>query len=336
MKEARPTSGKVLQALFNILGDIRGKAFLDLFSGTGRVAGFARERGADPVVAVETLARRAKDIKSLFQGDEGVTILAMDVRRAAGLLRRKNRAFDVIFADPPYGEGWPAVLGPILFPLKDPFSSRGSCGFGTFNKGEDARRGRMEDYRQPRIRRHGPDISLVCRERGRKMKRSINAVYPGSFDPITNGHIYIAERAAALFDEVVVSVLLNPQKKAAFSVEERKAMAREALSHLPNVKVDSFSGLLVDFLRQEQSRIIIRGLRALSDFEYEFQLALMNRQLAPEIETLFIVTEARYSYLSSHAVKEIYQFGGAVHDMVPPGVFRRLRERFPLPRNILP
>ncbi len=116
MKEARPTSGKVLQALFNILGDIRGKAFLDLFSGTGRVAGFARERGADPVVAVETLARRAKDIKSLFQGDEGVTILAMDVRRAAGLLRRKNRAFDVIFADPPYGEGWPAVLVPILFP----------------------------------------------------------------------------------------------------------------------------------------------------------------------------------------------------------------------------
>ena len=168
------------------------------------------------------------------------------------------------------------------------------------------------------------------------MKRSLTAVYPGSFDPITSGHIYIAERAAALFDEVIVSVLLNPQKKAAFTVDERKAMAREALSHLPNVKVNSFSGLLVDFLRQEQSRIIIRGLRALSDFEYEFQLALMNRQLAPEIETLFIVTEARYSYLSSHAVKEIYQFGGPVHEMVPPGVFRRLRERFPLPRNILP
>ena len=135
--------------------------------------------------------------------------------------------------------------------------------------------------------------------------------------PITNGHIYIAERAAALFDEVIVSVLLNPQKKAAFTVEERKAMAREALSHLPNVKVNSFSGLLVDFLRQEQSRIIIRGLRALSDFEYEFQLALMNRQLAPEIETLFIVTEARYSYLSSHAVKEIYSWGASMN--VHPG-----------------
>ena len=159
----------------------------------------------------------------------------------------------------------------------------------------------------------------------------MRAVYPGSFGPITNGHIYIAERAAALFDELVVSVLLNPQKKATFSVEERQAMAREALSHLPNVKVSFFEGLLVDFLRQERSRVIIRGLRALSDFEYEFQLALMNRQLAPDIETLFIVTDAKYSYLSSHAVKEIFHFGGPIQEMVPPGVYRRLRERFPRP-----
>jgi pantetheine-phosphate adenylyltransferase len=159
----------------------------------------------------------------------------------------------------------------------------------------------------------------------------MRAVYPGSFDPITNGHIYIAERAAALFDELVVSVLLNPQKKATFSVEERQAMAREALSHLPNVKVSFFEGLLVDFSRQERSRVIIRGLRALSDFEYEFQLALMNRQLAPDIETLFIVTDAKYSYLSSHAVKEIFHFGGPIQEMVPPGVYRRLRERFPRP-----
>jgi pantetheine-phosphate adenylyltransferase len=157
----------------------------------------------------------------------------------------------------------------------------------------------------------------------------IRAVYPGSFDPITNGHVYIAERAAGLFDELTVSILINPEKRATFSVDERKTMAIEALSHLPNVKVDSFTGLLVDFLRQERSRIIIRGLRALSDFEYEFQLAQMNRQLAPEIETLFIVTDARYSYLSSHAVKDIFNFGGPVQEMVPPGVYRRLRERFP-------
>ncbi|MCR5347266.1 MAG: pantetheine-phosphate adenylyltransferase [Fretibacterium sp.] len=159
------------------------------------------------------------------------------------------------------------------------------------------------------------------------MKRS--AVYPGSFDPITNGHIYITERAAAIFDEVKVSVLVNLQKKSTFSVEERCAMAREALSHLPNVTVDYFEGLLVDYVRQTRSRVIIRGLRAMSDFEYEFQMALMNRQLAPEIETFFIVTDPKYSYISSSSVREIFQFGGTVQDVVPPVVFQRLRERFP-------
>ena len=161
----------------------------------------------------------------------------------------------------------------------------------------------------------------------------IRAVYPGSFDPITNGHIYIAERGAALFDELVVAVLVNPEKRSTFSKEERQIMAREALIHLPNVKVKYFDGLLVDFMRQEQSLIILRGLRALSDFEYEFQLAQMNRQLAPEIETFFIVTDAKYSYLSSRGIKDAFQFGGAIKDMVPPGVFRRLRERIP-PRNL--
>ena len=161
----------------------------------------------------------------------------------------------------------------------------------------------------------------------------MRAVYPGSFDPITNGHIYIAERGAALFDELIVAVLINPDKHSTFSEEERQLMAREALVHLPNVKVKYFNGLLVDFMRREQSRVIIRGLRALSDFEYEFQTAQMNRQLAPEIETFFIVTDAKYSYLSSSSVKAAFQFGGSVREMVPPGVFRRLRERIP-PRNV--
>lgn len=161
------------------------------------------------------------------------------------------------------------------------------------------------------------------------MSSERKAIYPGSFDPITNGHLFIVERAAALFDRLYVSVLINPAKNSAFSVQERLMMTREAVGHLSNVEVNSFNGLLVDFTRQLGCRSIIRGLRAVSDFEYEFQMAQLNRTLASEIETLFIVTEARHSYLSSSGVKDVFRFGGAVNDMVPPGVFRRLRERFP-------
>ena len=156
----------------------------------------------------------------------------------------------------------------------------------------------------------------------------VRAVYPGSFDPITNGHIYIAERAAAIFDEVIVSILINERKQGSFSVDERLDMARESLSHVKNIRVDSFNGLLVDYVRQNNASVIIRGLRAMSDFEYEFQMALMNRKLAPEIETFFIVTDSKYSYVSSSSIREIFHFGGTVKDFVPDVVFNKLIERY--------
>ncbi|MBQ7192915.1 MAG: pantetheine-phosphate adenylyltransferase, partial [Synergistaceae bacterium] len=123
-------------------------------------------------------------------------------------------------------------------------------------------------------------------------------------------------------------VLVNERKTSAFSVEERCEMAREALGHVANIRVDSFNGLLVDYVRQKNAGVIVRGLRAMSDFEYEFQMALMNRQLAPEIETFFIVTDPKYSYVSSSSVREIFHFGGTFRDVVPPVVYERLRERY--------
>lgn len=153
------------------------------------------------------------------------------------------------------------------------------------------------------------------------------AVYPGSFDPFTNGHLDITERAAAIFDELIVAILTNPSKQGMFTLEERVELTSEAVAHIPNVRVMSFEGLLVDFMKQVGSRVIIRGLRALSDFEYEFQTAQLNRQLAPNTETFFLVTNAKFAYLSSRGVKEVFGFGGAIADFVPACVHKRMLER---------
>ena len=157
--------------------------------------------------------------------------------------------------------------------------------------------------------------------------RSMNlvAVYAGSFDPVTNGHLDLIERARRLFGTVVVAVGVNPRKPAAFSLDARLDMLREVTSHLPNVRVDSFDGLLVDYARAQRARAIIRGLRAVADFDYEVQQVLMNRQLCPEIETVFLITSSEYSFISSSLVKEIALLGGSVDALVPPPVQERLR-----------
>jgi pantetheine-phosphate adenylyltransferase len=159
------------------------------------------------------------------------------------------------------------------------------------------------------------------------------AVFPGSFDPITNGHLDIVDRGLAVFDRVRMAILVNPDKQPLFSVEERLAIIREAYRRNPRVEVDTFSGLLVDYAKRVGARVIIRGLRAISDFEYEFQMALMNRRLNPRIETVFMMPAERYSYVSSRLVKEVFQLGGRVTDLVPPVVVRRLSEKYgtPLP-----
>jgi pantetheine-phosphate adenylyltransferase len=152
-------------------------------------------------------------------------------------------------------------------------------------------------------------------------------VFPGSFDPITNGHADIIQRGLGVFDEVVVAVLVNEGKRPMFSTEERVEMIRASFADEPRVRVETFSGLLVDYTRQLGAKVIVRGLRAISDFEYEFQMALMNRRIGPEIETVFMMPAESYSYLSSRLVKEISQLGGPVTGLVPPIVEERLKQR---------
>ena len=155
------------------------------------------------------------------------------------------------------------------------------------------------------------------------------AIYPGSFDPLTFGHVDIIERSARLFDNVVVAILTNPQKAPLFTVEERIEIMNEILKPcFRNVEVDVFHGLLVDYAKQKRAQVIVRGIRAVTDYEYEFQMALMNRRLTPDIETVFMMPAENYSYLSSRLVKEIAELGGSVTGLVPETVERRLKQRF--------
>lgn len=156
----------------------------------------------------------------------------------------------------------------------------------------------------------------------------VRAVYPGSFDPVTNGHLDLVERAAVLFDEVVVAVLRNPEKGGVFPLEERLDLLRASTAGMPRVRVDAFDGLLVDYLARVGASVIVRGLRAISDFEYEFQMALMNRRLDARVETVYMMPAATYTYLSSSLVREVAALGGSVEGLVPPVVAARLARRF--------
>ncbi len=159
------------------------------------------------------------------------------------------------------------------------------------------------------------------------------AVYPGSFDPVTYGHLDIITRAAHLFDQLYVAVLHNPAKQPTFSADERVEMLRECSAHLANVHCEQFDGLVVAYARSRGAVAIVRGLRAVSDFEAEFKMAAMNRYLDPDIETVFMMTASEYSFISSSIVKEVASFGGDVRQYVPPGVARRLAARFPISQS---
>jgi pantetheine-phosphate adenylyltransferase len=153
------------------------------------------------------------------------------------------------------------------------------------------------------------------------------AVYPGSFDPLTNGHVDIIERGTHLFEKIIVAILVNAEKSPLFSTEERLEIVRETFRGRPNVEVDTFDGLLVDYVGRRKANVIVRGLRALSDFETEFQMALMNRRLSPNVETVFMMPAEQYTYISSRLIKEVFALGGQVRGLVPDIVVTRLQEK---------
>lgn len=154
------------------------------------------------------------------------------------------------------------------------------------------------------------------------------AIYPGTFDPLTNGHLSVINRALKIFDKLVIGILINPKKTPLFSLAERKTMIEEILKDRSNVEIDSFDGLLVDYAVRKGSNVIIRGLRALSDFELEFQLALMNRKLNRDVQSIFLMTDYKWFYISSTIIKEAASLGGKIDGLVPPIVCRRLKEKF--------
>lgn len=162
----------------------------------------------------------------------------------------------------------------------------------------------------------------------RGQKSALVAIYPGSFDPITNGHLDLIERGAKIFERLIVSILRNDTKEPLFTVEERMEMLREEVRGYPNVDVDFFEGLLVDYARERNATVLLRGLRAISDYEFELPMALMNRRLCPEIETVFLMSGEAYSFISSRLVKEVIRLGGNISGLVPPSVEARLKQRF--------
>lgn len=156
----------------------------------------------------------------------------------------------------------------------------------------------------------------------------VRAIYPGSFDPLTNGHLDIIERGSKIFGELIVAVLRNADKDPLFTVPERLEMLRDTVTRFENVRIDTFEGLLVEYARKQKAQAVLRGIRAISDYEYEFQMALMNRRLEPGIETIFMMPAEAYSYLSSKLVKEVFRLGGTVSGLVPEFVEDRLRRKF--------
>ena len=320
----RPTSDRVREAIFNSLGQFfdGGKA-LDLYAGTGALGIEALSRGCERATFVEKNPKAAHTVwENLARvGFSGCgEVLREDVSEVLGRLVTEGRRYDLIFVDPPYRIPLREIGGVLerLAALLAP----GGC--VVFESGDPSSAETAKNLKGVSRRYGGTFVTFF-----ESTETTMNlAICPGSFDPITVGHLDIIRRASEIYDHVVVAVGANFSKKPRLSAEERARLIEEVTGDLENVSVEVMDGLLVDFAREQEARVIVKGLRVFSDFESEFQQAQLNRTLYPDLETVYIMAAAEHSFLSSSAVREIASYGGDVSGMVPEEVLDTVRRLY--------
>ena len=315
----RPTGDRVREAAYNLLGPVDDTAVLDLFAGSGAMGLEALSRGARRCVFVESDRAACAVIRDNLEKLRltGALVLQKDVFQALREERGAGRTYDLVLVDPPYG-AWPDLEPRLAEALPSALTEDGALVVETSARIEPE---------LPLDCRHEPPLRFGTNHRLHPM---ITAICPGSYDPVTFGHLDVIGRAAATFDRVVVGVVRDPHhKQTLFTVEERVAFLEEAVAGHANVTVDVFHELVVDFARKHDAKTMVKGLRVIADFEWEFQMNRLNHLLAPEIETMYVMSSPQYSFISSSGVKEIASFGGKVDELVPEAVARRFRELFP-------
>jgi pantetheine-phosphate adenylyltransferase len=333
----RPTSDRVREALFARLGCAESAGVLDLYAGSGSLGIEALSRGAGRAVFVERSAAVIATLRANLAAlglEPRTRVVRGDARAVLRRLAREGERFDLVLVDPPYTSGEAARALASL-------AGAGILAPGATLVVESSRRDELATpaglvvlderrYGDTKITRFAEATARAGEGAGGSMRpRDARCIglFAASFDPVTNGHLDLLARARRVFDEVVVAVGRNISKEGSFSVEERLEILHALLGREPGVRITSFDGLVVDYAREIGATALIRGLRAMSDFEYEFEMALMNKHLNPELETLFMMTDQKYLYVSSSRLKELVRFGTSIEDFVPSVVAKKLREK---------
>ena len=320
-KDVRPTADRVRESLFNSLGQyFEGGMVLDLYAGTGALGIESLSRGSDLAVFVERDRKARSVIHENLRRTRFVDraeVIGGEVDVALGRLEERGEAFDLIFADPPYRIA--AEVGGILHRLRSLLAPGGRV---VIESGEAPQQGTKRGKKGVTRRYGGTFVTIL----GRSELTMIVAICPGSFDPVTTGHLDIIRRASGIFDHVVVAVGSNLRKRPRLPAAERARLIEKVTGEFENVSVEVMDGLLVDFAKEQGAKVIVKGLRAVSDFESEFEQAQLNRTMYPELETVFIMAASEHSFLSSSAVREISWHRGDVRGLVPDGILESVRQ----------